>query len=67
MTKGNSVCIWYETCPMKRYYEAGKIGSSWIERYCLISNPACVRRQKVNQGIPHPDNMLPDGTIDKNL
>jgi len=27
-------CKWYPVCPMKRFYEKGKLDKKWIERYC---------------------------------
>jgi hypothetical protein len=64
---GNQHCIWYNVCPMKNFYEEGKIKREWIEQYCLKYNPACVRKQMESKGIPHPDNMLPDGSIREDL
>ena len=60
-------CIWFSVCPMKRFYEAGKLEKYWIEEYCLKANPACVRKKMEDEGRYHPDNMLPDGTIRKGL
>ncbi|WP_319478146.1 hypothetical protein [Marispirochaeta aestuarii] len=63
----NQVCIWYPVCPMRRFYEAGELEEYWVETYCLAGNPGCVRKQMESKGIPHPDNMLPDGTIREGL
>lgn len=60
-------CKWYFVCPMKRFYEAGKLDKKWIENYCLVSNLDCVRRKMEEKGKYHPDNMLPDGSIDESL
>ena len=59
--------MWYNVCPMKRFYEAGKLEEIWISRYCRVGNPACVRKRMESKGLPHPDNMLPDGTIRDDL
>ncbi len=60
-------CRWYPVCPMKRFYESGRLDRSWIERYCRGDNLSCVRFQMEERGEYHPDNMLPDGSIDASL
>ena len=60
-------CKWYPVCPMKRYYEEGKLDKYWIDNYCKGDNQECVRYQMEARGEPHPDWMLPDGTIDETL
>jgi len=52
---------------MKYYYEMGKLSKKWVEGYCFCSNPDCVRKRLEEEGAYHPDNMLPNGSIDKNL
>jgi hypothetical protein len=52
---------------MRRYYEEGKLDKKWIENYCHGDYKSCVRYQMEETGRYHPDNMLPDGTIDKRL
>jgi len=46
---------------MKMYYEEGKLDKKWIEQYCKNDWKNCVRYKMEESGIPHPDNMLPDG------
>jgi hypothetical protein len=60
-------CKWYPVCPMKRFYEEGKLEKFWIEKYCMGNNLKCVRYQMEEQGEPHPDNLLPNGEIRKDL
>jgi DNA polymerase len=60
-------CKWYGLCPMRRFYEQGCLDRSWIELYCTGDWSRCVRFEKEEQGIPHPDWMLPDGTLDSSL
>ncbi len=60
-------CKWYAVCPMRRYYEAGKLDKKWIEEYCHGNWKACVRYQMEEAGRYHADWMLPDGTLDKSL
>ncbi len=60
-------CKWYRICPMRRFYEQGKLEESWIKTYCKGDNTSCVRFQMEKRGQPHPDNMLPDGSIDPGL
>ncbi|NQU18713.1 uracil-DNA glycosylase [bacterium] len=61
------VCVWFDVCPLKRSYEQGKLDRKWIENYCWADYSKCVRKKMEEQGIYHPDNMMPDGTIDERL
>lgn len=63
----NSQCKWYPVCPMKYYYEAGKLDEKWILNFCKGDCSKCVRYEMEETGQNHPDNMLPDGSIDRNL
>jgi DNA polymerase len=47
---------------MRRHESEGKIDASWRETYCLGNYRSCVRYQKEEAGIPHSDDLLPDGT-----
>ncbi len=60
-------CKWHPSCPMKRYYEEGRLDKKWIELYCKGDWKCCVRYQMEEDGRHHPDWMLPDGTIDERL
>ncbi len=60
-------CVWFNVCPLKRFYENGKLDKKWIESYCLGDNSRCIRKKMEEEGKYHPDNMLPDGTIDERL
>ena len=60
-------CKWYPMCPMKRFYEEGKLDKKWIELYCKGDWESCIRYQMEERGEPHPDWMLPDGTLDEKL
>ncbi|MFP4002119.1 MAG: uracil-DNA glycosylase [Thermoplasmata archaeon] len=60
-------CRWYEMCPMKRFYEKGKIERRWVELYCKGDWKSCVRYQKEKKGKYHPDSMLPNGEIKEEL
>ena len=59
-----AICKWYEVCPMKRFYEAGKLDKRWVEDYCFNNHKGCKRYEAEEKGIFHPDNMLPNGEID---
>ncbi|TFG24820.1 MAG: uracil-DNA glycosylase [Promethearchaeota archaeon] len=61
------VCKWYYCCPIKYFVEEGKLEKKWIEEYCLVGNHECERYKLEEAGIYHPDNMLPNGEIRKNL
>ncbi len=67
MEKKAKPCKWYNVCPIKRFTEMGLLGKKWVESYCLKENSDCIRYQMEEKGLYHPDNMLPDGSIDPNL
>ena len=60
-------CKWYPVCPMRRFYEEGKLDKKWIELYCKGDWESCIRYQMEEKGKVHPDWMLPDGTLDERL
>ena len=60
-------CKWYLVCPLKKFYEEGKLDKRWIELYCKGDWESCIRYQMEERGKPHPDWMLPDGTLDEKL
>ncbi len=60
-------CKWYPVCPMKYYYEKGKLDKKWVEEYCWGDWTRCVRYQMEEKGEYHPDWMLPDGMLDESL
>jgi DNA polymerase len=60
-------CKWYDMCPMKWYYRAGRLDGRWVELYCKGDWASCVRYDLEEKGVAHPDWMLPDGTIDEGL
>jgi DNA polymerase len=60
-------CKWYSLCPMKRYYEEGKLYKKWIELYCKGDWESCIRYQMEGRDEPCMDWILPDGTIDEKL
>jgi len=62
-----SECKWFPVCPMKYFFERGMVDEKYILAYCKGNWESCIRYQKEESGIYHPDNMLPDGTIDGNL
>ncbi|MCD6117553.1 uracil-DNA glycosylase [bacterium] len=60
-------CKWYPACPMKRFYEEGKLDKKWIELYCKGDWESCIRYQMEERGESNPDWMIPDGSIDEGL
>ncbi len=60
-------CKWYPACPMKGFYEQGRLDKKWIELYCKGDWESCVRYQMEKEGKPHPDCMLPNGRVDERL
>ncbi|RKX52516.1 MAG: uracil-DNA glycosylase, partial [Thermotoga sp.] len=49
------------------FYEAGVVEEKWIKEYCKGNWWNCIRYQMEEKGEPHPDWMLPDGSIDERL
>ncbi|MEE9440375.1 MAG: uracil-DNA glycosylase [Candidatus Thermoplasmatota archaeon] len=60
-------CKLYQVCPMKRYYEEGKLDRKWVELYCKGDWESCVRYKIEMNGEWHVDWMLPDGTLEGGL
>ena len=60
-------CKWYQVCPMKRYYEEGKLDRKWVELYCKGDWRICIRYKMEMNGEWHVDWMLPDGTLEGGL
>lgn len=60
-------CKWFPACPMKMFYEAGRLAREWIELYCKGDWESCVRFTMEERGEAHPDWMLPDGGTDERL
>ncbi len=60
-------CKWYPVCPIRRFYEEGRIHRRWIELYCKGDWKRCVRYHMEESGELHPDWMLPDGSLDEKL
>jgi hypothetical protein len=61
------VCKWYSVCPIRLYYEQGKLDRKWVDEYCMGDWESCVRYQLEERRESHPDYMLPDGKIRKEL
>ena len=61
------ICKWYDMCPLKRFYERKALDKQWVENYCWDDHSNCVRYKMEENGVYHPNNMLPDGTIDEKL
>lgn len=60
-------CKWFPACPMKWFYEEGRLERKWIELYCKGDWKSCVRYEMEEKGTFHPDWMLPDGSLDERL
>lgn len=60
-------CKWYQSCPLKRFYEEGNLSREWVELYCKGDWESCILFQIVERGESRPDWMLPDGSIDERL
>jgi len=60
-------CKWFPVCPMRIFYEAGRLDKKWIEQYCRGDWKSCKRFEMEENWQPHSDWMLPDGTLDEHL
>ncbi len=60
-------CKWASMCPMKWYFDKGRLDKKWIELYCKGDWESCIRYQKEEKGVYHQDWMLPDGSLDQSL
>ncbi|MBN2144041.1 MAG: uracil-DNA glycosylase [Candidatus Aureabacteria bacterium] len=60
-------CKWYPVCPMKTYFEQGRLERKWVELYCKGYWKACVRYKMEEKGESHSDWMLPDGSLNEKL
>lgn len=61
------VCKWYNICPIKTFFEKGKVKQELIEKYCFNGGIGCQRMEMEEKGVFEPYNMLPNGEIDENL
>ncbi|MBN2180686.1 MAG: hypothetical protein JW715_02135 [Sedimentisphaerales bacterium] len=62
-------CKWYNVCPLRRFEKQGKLDYAWSQNFCRTESnwKNCKRYQLEEIGRYHPDNMSPNGKIDKNL
>ena len=65
--ENKDICKWYEVCPLKRSYQEKKLDEKWIKDYCWSNYSKCIRKKMEEEGIYHPGNMMPDGTINLKL
>ena len=55
-------CKWYPVCPLRRHEKEGRIDEYWKNTYCLGEYTRCRRYQMEEKGVPHSDELLPDGS-----
>jgi len=60
-------CKWFNICPLRKFEKERKLNLVWRNKYCLSSFQKCQRYIEALKKIPHPVNMLPDGSINKSL
>ena len=62
-------CKWLEYCPLRGFEKQGLIDNRWRNHYCESETnwKNCKRYQMTEKKEPHPDNMMPDGTIDEKI
>jgi len=58
-------CKWRHKCPLRRLERSGLIDRHWATEYCNSDAnwKACRRYQLEEAGIPHSDNLLPNGRM----
>ena len=61
------MCKWFYLCPLRRFEAQGRLDEKWSREYCCGDYVRCIRYQMEEAGRPHPDHMLPDGSLDENL
>jgi len=60
-------CKWLDVCPLRRFEKEGLMDDRWKKQYCEGDFTKCKRYQMTEKGMPRPDNMMPDGTINKKI
>ena len=60
-------CKWIDTCPLRKFEKQDRLDMKWRKHYCEGDFKNCRRYQMEEEGLKHPDAMLPDGKIHKNL
>lgn len=55
-------CKWFSCCPMRAFTLNRAIPFRWTDEYCLGNWQNCQRYELESRGIPHSDNLLPDGS-----
>lgn len=60
-------CKWHHVCPITRFAKLGLIDDYWPRYYCYGDWSSCTRYKMEEEGVFHPDSMMPDGTIDTTL
>ena len=60
-------CKWIDICPLRKFEKQGRLDMKWRKQYCKSDFKNCRRYQMEEEGIQHPDAMLPDGKIDRDL
>lgn len=60
-------CKWFRVWPIRRFDEQGLIDRSYVMDYCRGNWEKCKRYQLEEKNIPHPDHMLPDGSLNESL
>ena len=63
----SKACKWFEVCPIKKFFDDGKLDEKLVQEYCFGDFRDCVRYRLKAEGKPHPNNMLPDGTTNEEL
>ncbi len=60
-------CKWYNVCPLRWFESQGKLDDKWKNLYCEKDFKECQRYKCEENGIYHPNNLLPDGSINEGL
>lgn len=60
---GKNRCRYFDLCPLRRLEKSAEIDEDYRKRFCELDFEKCVRFKMEGRGIPHPDRLMPDGSM----
>ena len=54
-------CLWFDYCSIPEQVEKGRLSKKWLDNFCNIREPQCIRYEMEHYGKYIPDNLLPEG------
>ena len=63
------VCKWFDVCPLRHFEKKNLIDNHFRLEFCESEDNwrTCARFIAEKKGREHPDNLLPDGHVNKSL